>query len=67
MKIDANSDTLELPELRCILVCLRPETRMVKNSRPAPMKQSNLDRTTNSAMIIVLHPGLFEGKGPDLP
>ena len=28
--------------------------RMVKNSRPAPMKQSNLERTTNTAMVVVL-------------
>jgi len=38
----------------CVIVYTGDDTRMVKNSRPAPMKQSNLDRTTNSAMIIVL-------------
>eukprot|EP00435_Cladocopium_sp_Y103_P020236 s1351_g4.t3 len=38
----------------CVIVYTGNDTRMVKNSRPAPMKQSNLDRTTNSAMLIVL-------------
>ncbi|CAL1151223.1 unnamed protein product [Cladocopium goreaui] len=38
----------------CVIVYTGNDTRMVKNSRPAPMKQSNLDRTTNRAMLIVL-------------
>ncbi|CAK9102793.1 Phospholipid-transporting ATPase IB (ATPase class I type 8A member 2) (P4-ATPase flippase complex alpha subunit ATP8A2), partial [Durusdinium trenchii] len=38
----------------CVIVYTGNDTRMVKNSRPAPMKQSNLEITTNKAMFIVL-------------
>ncbi|CAJ1351333.1 unnamed protein product, partial [Effrenium voratum] len=38
----------------CLAVYTGPDTRMVRNSRPAPMKQSNLERTTNQAMLMVL-------------
>ncbi|CAK9102843.1 Probable phospholipid-transporting ATPase IA (ATPase class I type 8A member 1) (Chromaffin granule ATPase II), partial [Durusdinium trenchii] len=37
-----------------VIVYTGNDTRMVKNSRPAPMKQSNLEITTNKAMFIVL-------------
>eukprot|EP00405_Crypthecodinium_cohnii_P047476 CAMPEP_0206573016 /NCGR_PEP_ID=MMETSP0325_2-20121206/28597_1 /ASSEMBLY_ACC=CAM_ASM_000347 /TAXON_ID=2866 /ORGANISM="Crypthecodinium cohnii, Strain Seligo" /LENGTH=1487 /DNA_ID=CAMNT_0054077345 /DNA_START=113 /DNA_END=4576 /DNA_ORIENTATION=+ len=37
------------------LVCYTgADTRMIRNSRPAPMKQSNLEVLTNTAMVIIL-------------
>lgn len=38
----------------CVVVYTGTDTRMIRNSRPAPMKQSNLERITNSAMLIIL-------------
>jgi len=36
------------------------DTRMVRNSRPAPLKQSSLEKITNNAMVIILlAQGLF--------
>jgi len=37
-----------------IVVYTGPDTRMVRNSRPAPLKQSNLEKITNVAMGIIL-------------
>jgi len=37
-----------------VVVYTGPETRMVMNSRPAPSKQSNLEKITNRIMLLVL-------------
>eukprot|EP00931_Biecheleriopsis_adriatica_P073755 TRINITY_DN47983_c0_g1_i1.p1 TRINITY_DN47983_c0_g1~~TRINITY_DN47983_c0_g1_i1.p1 ORF type:complete len:1461 (-),score=244.99 TRINITY_DN47983_c0_g1_i1:257-4639(-) len=37
-----------------VVVYTGKETRMIMNSRPAPLKQSNLERITNFAMFIIL-------------
>jgi len=37
-----------------VVVYTGADTRMIRNSRPAPLKMSNLERVTNTAMIVIL-------------